>query len=119
MELSLVQILAGLGVCVTGWLVWNFARDTEKGMRAVSHLPEQLPSVMTGRYAGFFILALAVFLNGQPGQIAVLYGVFAFVAFWDAAVYYRIGKPFGPHFGAGLASALVAVAALASQGGRA
>jgi hypothetical protein len=119
MDLSLLQILTGLGVVVTGWLVWNFARDTDKGMKAVSHLPEQLPQVMTGRYIGFFILAFAAFMYGQPGQIAVLYGVFALVAFWDAAVYFRIGKPFGPHLGAGVASGLVAVVALASQGGRA
>jgi len=112
----LLQILSGLGVVVTAWLVWSFARDPEKGMQAVSHLPEQLPSVMTGRYAGFFVLAIAAFLHGEPGVIAVLYGVFALVAFWDASIYWRLGKPYAPHLGAGLASGLVAIVAVATQG---
>ena len=116
--------LAGLGVLVTGWLVWNFARDTDAGMRAVSHQSEQLPNVMTGRYAGFFMLALGALIYGDLKVIAALYAVFAFCAFWDAGIYQRLrnrglsGDP-KPHFGAGLASTLVSAVAMWAQGAQA
>ena len=114
-------ILAGLGVVVTGWLVWNFARDTDAGMVAVSHKLDQLPNVMTGRYAGFFMLALAAVMYGDLKVIAVLYAVFAFCAFWDAGVYQRLRGQRSdvdpkPHFVAGLASVLVSGVAVWADG---
>lgn len=118
---TLAIIFAGIGVLVTGWLAWNFVRDTEAGMAAVSHKLDQLPHVMTGRYAGFFMLAVGAFLYGDLKVIAALYAVFAFCAFWDGGVYYRLRgtrddvNPI-PHFTAGVAGAVAAATALWAEG---
>ncbi len=70
---------------------------------------------MADRYIANLALALAATLYGDLWVIAVLFAVFAFMAFADALIYGRAGKPFTPHLVAGIGASAVALVALVAK----
>lgn len=116
MDLAL-SILAFGGVLSTGYLAVIFWRNPEDGMAKVHHRGEALPTIMTGRYLSYFLLAVGAFWSGDPAIIAVLFAVFAFVSAFDTWVYLSRGQTYMPHALAGVGSLIVMGAALLALGG--
>ncbi|GKY87798.1 hypothetical protein [Sinisalibacter aestuarii] len=112
---ALAITLSALGILVTGYLAAIFVANPAAAMRKVHHLPEFLPQVMADRYVANLVLAVAATLYGDLSVIAVLFAVFAFMAFADAAIYARASKPYMPHFIAGIGAGIVAAVALAAR----
>jgi len=108
---SFAIILSAVGVCVTALLAGLFLRDPVSGMAQVTHRAEDLPNIMTGRYIGFFLLALGATVYGDLKVITFLFAVFAFVSFFDTWTYARRGHKYAKHLQAGIASSLVVVVA--------
>lgn len=107
-----LTLLAWGGVLVTAAIFLAFLTDPARGMAQADHRLEQLPQVMTGRYAANAFLAVAAAIHGRPGPIAVLFAAFALMSFWDTWTYASRGLPYRPHALAGVASVLVAAVAV-------
>jgi hypothetical protein len=97
-----------------GWLAAIFVRNPATAMARVNHLPDALPSVMTGRYIANFALASGATLYGDLWVIAFLFAAFALMAYYDTAIYHRRGTRFAPHLAAGIGATLVVSVALAA-----
>lgn len=111
---TLALALSGGGVLVAGWLTLVYLRNPVVALGLTTHRLEDLPRVMTNRYAACLLLALGATLYGDPEVIAYLFAVFAMMAFSDALIYGRRGHAYGKHLISGLASTIVCLVALAA-----
>ncbi len=102
-----IFLITGLGVLAINLLiVLVMLRDPVKGLETFTHRPEQLPNVMTGRYAMFVVLTILAILSGDPWVLlGLLIGYFV-AAMTDTYIYARAGHPYSKHLQAGIACAI-------------
>jgi len=111
--------LAWVAVLVTAAIAAACIPDPRAGMVKLTHIVDQLPNVMLGRYLAF--TGFTAFL-AWLGDLRVMAGwgvALAFMAFADTFIYARLGKPYVKHLSAGVAAVVIAgvmVAALISNG---
>ncbi|QYK39885.1 MAG: hypothetical protein KF887_10410 [Paracoccaceae bacterium] len=108
-------LLATLCMVLTGGFGVLFALNPEKGMKAASHWPAQLPLVMSDRYIGTAFLLLGVLLWGDWWLLAWFLAVVGIAGFGDVFIYLRAGRPHGPHLVAALLYLSAAGLALAAH----
>ncbi|MEL7344382.1 MAG: hypothetical protein AAFN59_05910 [Pseudomonadota bacterium] len=101
---SIVFLVAGLfTLAVNLLIVAVMARDPVRGLAIFTHRPEQLPQVMTGRYAMFVVLTLLALFSRDPWiLLGLLFGYFV-ASMADTYIYARAGHPYGKHAQAGAA----------------
>lgn len=112
-ELSALA-LSGVAALAIFGIVLRFRSDPEKALHTVEHVGAALHWVMAGRYLAFALLALAATLYGDFLVICGLFAVFAFLGFYDAVLYSRLGAPISKHLLAALGATIVAIVAFAA-----
>jgi len=116
---AVAHSLAWVAVLVTAAIAATCIPDPRSGMVKLSHVVDQLPNVMLGRYLAF--TGFTAFL-AWLGDLRVMAGwgvALAFMAFADTFIYARLGKPYVKHLSAGVAAVAITgvmVAALISNG---
>lgn len=115
-ELAALSLSGAASVVILA-IALRFRSDPEKAMHTVEHVGAALHWVMAGRYLAFALLALGATLYGDFVVICGLFGVFAFLGFYDTVLYSRLGAPIATHLWAGLGSLIVAGTAFAALSG--
>lgn len=90
------------------------AKSPATGLVRLTHRPEQLPQVMTGRYLTFVVLTAFVLFYGDIIVLMGLLVAFGVAAFADTYIYASRGYPYVKHLSAGVACVIgIALCALA------
>jgi hypothetical protein len=101
-------VLIGLGV-----LFWM---APHRAFAVSGHVPSALPAVMAGRYGAFGAVVIAFVVMAEWRALMVVLAVGAAMGALDAVIAARSGGSVAPHLGAGVGSALGAVASWARMG---
>lgn len=111
--------LAWVAVFITAAIAATCIPDPRAGMLRLTHIIDQLPNVMLGRYIAFTGFTAFVAWLGDLRVMAGWGAALAFMAFADTFIYARLGKPYVKHLSAGVAAVAITgvmVAALISNG---
>ena len=108
----LVQVCLALTALLLGVFAWLFAVNPAAGFRQTTHRAEQLPYVMSDRYAALTLIALGLVFFGSLPMVAVFFIACAIMGFGDAWIYARAGHSHIKHTGAGIAATVALVITL-------
>ena len=106
--------LALFTLAVNLWIVTTMWRDPLGGLEKLTHRPEQLPQVMTGRYAMFVVLTVLAIAYRDPLVLMGLLVGYLVASIADTLIYARRNLPYAKHFQAAIACTIgIALCALA------
>ena len=105
---TFIICLALFGALWLARAVYRFRVSPDAAMKGAKHHVDQYGPVMAGRYGFIALILIGAAFTANGYVVAYVFACLSALGFYDAGVYYRVGRPTSPHLKAGVMSLFAA-----------